>query len=497
MTSVLAAPTNAKPQPEPAVTQTSTPTFERVLAAFENDTSEQPFDDAHLLVLTRLNRAARDHYAKALDAMLNQEVASSGLDLELVRGAQMLYRRIANALGQAALRLIPRPQLVDEQMRVAELAVQSFTARAEEIKWHSFEHTRPHAGSWRQSNELLRAVETTGLERQTVPHGGNGIDAYAQCMLLDTLNVGILEAAPMELAHRWLAGSARDMRLDPFFDSEAHGYQIDLSRAAGPERITPTSVGTETTRYLAVARFGSVLAAARSQLYAGKLSVGAAPTRAVALHFGAFLDVAERLWSPDWRRANWREEREAATGQSVQVVVGREAVLDALRTDEDGSPLTREIQTWPLKDRSMSGLGARLPLDMESQAPLGTMIAFRWSEDDPWEIGNIVRRIRAAEDSVWVVGVRRLCDEPVAIELGADDEGLMLETESASTDSIYAPINADTGRIDGLIVSPQALGARTDYLLPTRGSAFRIRANRVIDRGEDWVRFGFEVLGKR
>ena len=177
MTSVLAAPTNAKPQPEPAVTQTSTPTFERVLAAFENDTSEQPFDDAHLLVLTRLNRAARDHYAKALDAMLNQEVASSGLDLELVRGAQMLYRRIANALGQAALRLIPRPQLVDEQMRVAELAVQSFTARAEEIKWHSFEHTRPHAGSWRQSNELLRAVETTGLERQTVPHGGNGIDA--------------------------------------------------------------------------------------------------------------------------------------------------------------------------------------------------------------------------------------------------------------------------------------------------------------------------------
>jgi len=32
-------------------------------------------------------------------------------------------------------------------------------------------------------------------------------------------------------------------------------------------------------------------------------------------------------------------------------------VEDALRTDEDGSPLTREIQTWPLKDRSMSGLG--------------------------------------------------------------------------------------------------------------------------------------------
>lgn len=497
MTPVLAASTNATSQVEPAVNQTSTPTFERVLATFENDKSDQPFDSSHVVVLSRLSRAAREHYAKALDAMLSQTAPTSELDVDLVRGAQMLYRRIANALGEAALRLIPRPQLVDDQAQVAVLAVQSFVARAEEIKWHSFSHTRPHASSWQRSNALLRAIECTGLERQAVPQGSNCIDAYAQCMLLDTLNVGILSAAPMELAHRWLTGSARDLRLDPFFDSDAHGYQIDLLRAAGPERITPASIGTETTRYLAVALLGGALATARTQLYAGKLSVGATPNRAVALHFGAFLDIAERLWSPDWRRASWREERESATGESVQVVVGREAVLDALRADEDGSPLAREVQQWPLKDRSMSGLGARLPLDMGSNAPLGTLIAFRWSEDDPWEIGNVVRRIRAAEDSVWVVGVRRLCDEPVAIELGADAEGLMLETEATTTNSIYAPINADTGRIDGLIVSPEALSARTDYLLPTRGSAFRIRANRVIDRGEDWVRFGFEVLGKK
>jgi len=496
MMPVRAATTNAISPVEPAVNQTSTPTFERVLAAFENDRGDQPFGVEHVNVLSRLGRAAREHYAKILDTMLNPAESAPELDDDLVCGAQMLYRRIANALGQAALRLIPRPQLVDERAQVAELAVQSFVARAEEIKWHSFSHTRPHASSWQQSNALLRAIESTGLERQAVAPGGNCVDFFAQCMLLDTLNIGILSAAPMELAHRWLAGSARDLRLDPFFDSEAHGYQIDLLRAAGPERITPTSVGSETTRYLAVALLGGALAAARSQLYAGKLSVGASANRAVALHFGAFLDIAERLWSPDWRRASWREEQESASGESVQVVVGREAVLDALRADEDGSPLAREVQQWRLKDRSMSGLGTRLPLDMGANAPLGTLIAFRWSEDDPWEIGNVVRRIRAAEDAVWLVGVRRLCDEPVAIELDAGAEGLMRETGAAGTNAIYAPINADTGRIDGLIVSPEALSARTDYLLPTSGSAFRIRANRVIDRGEDWVRFGFEVLGR-
>jgi len=483
--------------PEPAVEQNSTPTFERVLAVFENDTEDKPFDPAHVLVLTRLQRAAREHYGRALDAMLALEDGKQSLGIDLVRGAQMLFRRIADALGLAAMRMVPRPQLVDEQAQIAEIALSAFLGRAEEIKWHSFEHTRPHARSWQRANELLRAVESIGLEKQRTSQGMSCIDGFSRCMLIDSLNVGILDAPALELAHRWLGGSARDLRLEPFFDSDAHGYQIDLGRPAGPERITPASTATELTRYLAVATLGPHLANARTQLYAGKLSVGASPNRAVALHFGAFLDVAERLWSPDWRRATWREERERAVGQSVRVVVGPDAVLKALRSDETGAPLAVEEQVWPLNDRSPSGLGARLPLHMEDSAPLGALIAFRDDAEAPWEIGNIVRRIRAAEDSVWVVGVRRLCEEPVAIDLDVDSEQLTLETETGATPAVYAPINADAGRIDGLIVSPEILAERSEFLLPTRGSGFRIRANRVIDRGADWVRFGFEVLGKK
>ena len=122
------------------------------------------------------------------------------------------------------------------------------------------------------------------------------------------------------------------------------------------------------------------------------------------------------------------------------------------------------------------------------------------SPDDDWELGCIVRRIRGAEEQAWVVGVRRMSDEPVIIDLGVDTDsaGLQLDTEvEAATAAIYAPINADAGRIDGLIISAESFGATSNYLLPTRGSAFRIRANRVIDRGGDWVRIGFEVLGKK
>lgn len=493
----LAISSNANPHPEPALEQNETPTFERVLSVFENDTGNDPFDPAHILVLTRLQRAAGEHYARRLDAMLALDESGPRLGLDVVRGAQMLFRRIADALGQAAVRMVPRPQPIDQQSQIAEVALNAFLARAEEIKWHSFDHTRPHVRSWQHSNELLRAIESIGLEKQRTSQGMSCVDGYSRCMLLDSLNVGILEAPALELAYRWLAMAARELRLDPFYDSDAHGYQIDLGRPAGPERITPASTAAELTRYLAVAALGPTLANARAQLYAGKLSVGATPNRAVALHFSAFLDVAERLWSPDWRRATWREAREQVVGRSVRVVVGRDAVLQALRSDESGAPLAVAEQVWPLNDRSPSGLGARLPLDMESDAPLGALIAFRDDEDAPWELGNIVRRIRAAEDSVWVVGVRRLCDDPVAIDLGIDAEKPMLATEAGDTPAVYAPINAEAGRIDGLIVSPEIFAARADFVLPTGGSAFRIRANRVIDRGADWVRFGFEVLGKK
>jgi hypothetical protein len=47
------------------------------------------------------------------------------------------------------------------------------------------------------------------------------------------------------------------------------------------------------------------------------------------------------------------------------------------------------------------------------------------------------------------------------------------------------------------VIDAKGFGSHAEYFLPTNGGAFRIRANRVIDRGEQWVRIGFEVLGKK
>jgi len=469
-----------------------TPTFERVLSVFERDSGREPFEPAHLRVLYRLQDASKEHFGKILDRLL-ESGAGEGLGTPAIRGGQMLNRRLADALGQAALRLTGRPQGGEQQPSIVELALFSLHARGEEIKWHAFEQTAPPPASWQQTNQLMRALETLGLEREVLGVDATCIDAFAHCLLLSTLNVGILTPPQTELAHRWLVAAAREMRVEPFFDPEAHWYQVDLARPAGPERVSPASAVADTTRFIAVMPLGPLLARARSLLYAGELSVGATPNRVVALHFGAFLDLAERLWSPDWRRATWRNDRVKADDESIEVVLGIEKVMQVLGVEDD-DPGRPPAQRWRLRDKSSTGLGATLPVEAGWQIPLGDLIAFRMPGAEAWELGCIVRRVRVPDASQWIIGIKRLSEAPTPILLQsmADESA-----NSAECEAIYAPIEAEGGRIDGVVLDPQRHPSGGEFLLPTRGGAFHIRPNRVIDRGERWIRFGFEVLGRK
>ncbi len=475
----------------------SKPTFDRVLALFESVPDTKPFDPAHVLVLTRLQRASKEHYARILDGLLEGRNGET-LPLAVIRGAQMLHRRMANALAQAALRLVNRPQLPEEQVRCAELALCSLRARADEIKWHAFEQTAAQPSSWQQTNQLVRAIESLGAERQIVGGELSCTDAFAHCLLLCTLNVGILTPPQMELAQRWLAASARDLRVEPFFDPEAHWYQIDLAADKGPERVSPATAVADTTRFLAVAPLGATLARARSQLYAGKLSVGATPNRVVALHFGFYLDLAEKLWSQDFRRATWRSEREKVSGESIEVVLGFDEVMDLLAA-ENADPDRPAAASWELRDKSATGLGASLPKDSGEHIPLGALIGFRHPGDPNWQLGCVVRRVRVPDASRWSIGIKRLSASPVLVDLEPSTAALRLETDAAPDPAmaIYAPIETDGGRIDGVVIDADRFGGNNDFVLPTGGGAFRIRANRVIERGDRWIRIGFEVLGKR
>jgi hypothetical protein len=483
---------------ERAVEQNAKPAFELILSGLEATPPGEPFKPEQVKLLNGLNRAAREHYSRILNGMLGADIGAPGLPTAVMRGAQMLHRRLANALGQASLRLALRPRPALERTEVAALAVSSLCARAEEIKWHAFERTTPHSSSWQNTNALFLGIESLGLDRELLDDGRNCAEAFVQCILLATLNVGIFSAPQMELAHRWLSVSAQALRIEPFFDPETHWYQIDLERAQGPERISPDSAVSDSTRFLAVSTLGSSLAQARAKLYAGELSVGATPNRIVAIHFGAFLDLAERLWSPDWRRATWRASRTAAKGDSIEVVIGYDGVVAVLASEDDSADAAKPQASWALRDTSNSGMAALVPEPAGVTMQPGALIAYRTSDEFDWEIGSIVRRVRSVEETHWLIGIKRISDAPVTLRLESSYE-VKQPDATAPRDPlvIYAPIETGGNRIDSLLLSVAEFARNASYKLPTRSGAFRIKLNRVIDRGDNWVRVGFEVLGKQ
>ena len=476
--------------------QTAKPAFDLILSGFESAPPDQPFEPEQVKRLNELNHATREHYSRILNGMLGAEIDAPGMPLPLLHGAQMLHRRLANAFGQASLRLALQPETV-ESTEVTQLALNSLQARAEEIKWHAFESTTPASTSWQNANALFLGLEGFGVERQTVIDGGTCADAFGQCILLATLNVGILSAPQVELAHRWLSVSGWGLRVEPFFDPEAHWYQIDLEQSRGPERISPESAISDATRFVAVSALGPMLAQARAKLYSGELSVPATPNRIAALHFGAFLDLAERLWSPDWRKATWRAPRTTAKGERIEVVIGFDQVIAALGSDDDAGAAANPQASWLLRDKCKAGLGAYLPEDDGMNMKLGALVAYRASEDDDWQLGVVVRRVRAADETRWLAGIKRISDSPVALPLKLSDPAPQSAAPRHEPLAIYAPASSGAGRIDSLLLDANEFARGGQYRLPTRGGAFRIKLNRVIDRGDRWVRVGFEVIGKQ
>ena len=85
------------------------------------------------------------------------------------------------------------------------------------------------------------------------------------------------------------------------------------------------------------------------------------------------LDLAEKLWSQDFRRATWRSERETAIGESIDVVLGYDAVM-ALLAGDDAAPERPDPLSWELRDKSATGLGASLPIEAGEHIPLGALI---------------------------------------------------------------------------------------------------------------------------
>jgi len=95
------------------VGESAKPAFELILSGMESAPADRPFEPDQIKRLIDLHFATRSHYSRIVNGMLGVETGTPGLPLPLLHGAQMLHRRIADAFGQAALRLALQSESIE------------------------------------------------------------------------------------------------------------------------------------------------------------------------------------------------------------------------------------------------------------------------------------------------------------------------------------------------------------------------------------------------
>jgi hypothetical protein len=88
-----------------------------------------------------------------------------------------------------------------------------------------------------------------------------------------------------------------------------------------------------------------------------------------------------------------------------------------------------------------------------------------------------------------LVGVEVLSYRPIAVELTPASGGEPLP-------ALFAPGIDTNGKADAMIVRASDFGRGNAFVLKAGGARYRIRLNRIIKKGADWVKARFEIESK-
>jgi hypothetical protein len=85
-----------------------------------------------------------------------------------------------------------------------------------------------------------------------------------------------------------------------------------------------------------------------------------------------------------------------------------------------------------------------------------------------------------------LAGVEVLAFHPVRVVLEPADSGLPLE-------ALYLPGLDSNGKLDALLLRISDFSSDRTFILSASDMRFRIRLNRIIKKGADWLKARFEI----
>ena len=154
---------------------------------------------------------------------------------------------------------------------------------------------------------------------------------------------------------------------------------------------------------------------------------------------------------------------------------------------------------WKIHDMSSKGAGLMVDRVTGERISVGQLLAVKPDGFAHYVIGVIVRKLTQRTVGETLLGVELLSYRPLPVTLQryAHARDAMPDASHAPVSALYLPGRDPEGKTDILVLPSGDFGLKNVFSLPTQGVNFRVRINRVLRKGDDWVGLRFEVIGKK
>jgi hypothetical protein len=426
-------------------------------------------------------------------------------------------------------------EALDVMFRVTGLALNSIHCF---VKWGYFLNEPGRAAPWKQVHALYMLSDADGYSQVPfVLHAAQPSfkpsvqSLYLRTLILDLLNTGNLSKVQLEIADGWFSSWCNDYSIDTEHSSRHHLFFVDVASDMGMRLMRKDSHG-ETIRYLRIdglkAQIEEVQAGLRhGRLYAGYGAGGVFP---VEEHV-ALLAIIEKLYHSILAGSENRiEERTHFEDREVDVTIGVEKVMRKVReapasasapasiaapaglaeTIElspsglslvgnqpgaaaapsfDAPSADPEIERWRVQDLSSKGYGLIVDRVAADGLLLNGLIGLRNHQTGGWIAGSVVRKLANRVRGEMLIGVEVLAYRPIPVDLAPVKGG-------ATMQGLYLPGLDTNGKLDSIIVRAGDFTSENVFSIRAGGFEYRIRLNRIIKKGADWIKARFEIDSK-
>ena len=378
------------------------------------------------------------------------------------------------------------------------------------VKWSYFLHETLKSTSWSELHALYYLAEQQAYHHQPLDlYGARAAynpsihSLYLRALVLDIMNPGSLSAKQIEIAEAWLAAWCADYSLESQFQPRSHLIYVDLAEHSGFHLLTPGVQG-DTIRYLRADALRGQLEEVKAELRQGGLypGLGSAVEFPVEEHV-ALLSSMERVYQSILAKSGNRiEARTQAQDLVVEVTLGIDAIVKTLDASSTSTSLALEPATqatgpelWRVHDYSSSGFGLLVDRATGECVPLQTLIALRSPGGQHWALGAIVRKLTNRVQGQTLIGIEMLSFRPLLVRMNrlATTPAELGET----TIGVYVPGKDADGKRDFLVLHQTDFSTRNLFEIASGGVHFRVRLNRAVKKGIDWIAMRFEVDNKR